>query len=176
VADPAARELVKIGAQSLIDRGRSAVFPVIEELGANAAEHQLIIGVGAGTRARHAYDLASRLGLPTGLLATLGSGVSEQNAMMIAALMARYDAVRLGKSEFSQPPVIVTGSPPYRWWEPPPAVGRLPEYRTDSGVWLIAEAFGARSMIYLKDEAASTPTIRRRTRMRRSSPGSVSQS
>jgi hypothetical protein len=30
----------------LIDRGRSAVFPVIEELGANAAEHQLIIGVG----------------------------------------------------------------------------------------------------------------------------------
>jgi molybdenum storage protein len=38
--------VVKIGAQSLIDRGRSAVFPVIEELGANAAEHQLIIGVG----------------------------------------------------------------------------------------------------------------------------------
>jgi molybdenum storage protein len=31
-------------------------------------------------------------------------------------------------------------------------VGRPPEYRTDSGVWLIAEAFGARSMIYLKDE------------------------
>ena len=129
-------------------------------MGANAAEHQLIIGVGAGTRARHAYDLGSRLGLPTGLLATLGSGVSEQNAMMIAALMARYNAVRLGKSEFSQlpmclaagSPVVVTGSPPYRWWEPPPSVGRLPEYRTDSGVWLIAEAFGARSMIYLKDE------------------------
>lgn len=152
--------VVKIGAQSLIDRGRSAVFPVIEELGANAREHQLIIGVGAGTRARHAYDLGSRLGLPTGLLASLGSGVSEQNAMMIAALMARYRAVRLGKAEFSLlpmcvaagSPVVVTGSPPYRWWEPPPSVGRLPEYRTDSGVYLIAEAFGARSMIYLKDE------------------------
>lgn len=152
--------VVKIGAQSLIDRGRSAVFPVIEELGANASTHQLIIGVGAGTRARHAYDLASGLGLPTGLLATLGSGVSEQNAMMIAALMARYQAVRLGKSDFAQlptylgvgSPVVVTGSPPYRWWEPPPEVGRLPEYRTDSGVYLIAEAFGARSMIYLKDE------------------------
>lgn len=152
--------VVKIGAQSLIDRGRAAVFPVLEELGANASEHQLIIGVGAGTRARHAYDLGSRLGLPTGLLATLGSGVSEQNAMMIAALMARYGGVRVGKSEFSQlpmmlaerHPVVVTGSPPYRWWEPPPAVGRLPEYRTDSGVYLIAEAFGARSMIYLKDE------------------------
>jgi molybdenum storage protein len=152
--------VVKIGAQSLIDRGRSAVFPVIEELGANAPKHQLIIGVGAGTRARHAYDLGSQLGLPTGLLATLGSGVSEQNAMMIAALMAKYNAVRLGKSDFAQlplclaagSPVVVTGSPPYHWWEPPPSVGRLPEYRTDSGVYLIAEAFGARSMIYLKDE------------------------
>jgi molybdenum storage protein len=87
--------VVKIGAQSLIDRGRSAVFPVIEELGANAREHQLIIAVGGGTRARHVYDLGSQLGLPTGLLATLGSGVSEQNAMMIAALMGRYRAVRL---------------------------------------------------------------------------------
>jgi molybdenum storage protein len=152
--------VVKIGAQSLIDRGRSAVFPVIDELGACSPEHQLIIGVGAGTRARHAYDLGLRLGLPTGLLAALGSGVSEQNAMMIAALMARFDAVRLGKSDFSQlpmclaagSPVVVTGSPPFRWWEPPPSVGRLPEHRTDSGVWLIAEAFGARSMTYLKDE------------------------
>ena len=45
-----AANVVKIGAQSLIDRGRSAVFPVVQELGANRAEHQLIIGVGAGTR------------------------------------------------------------------------------------------------------------------------------
>ena len=74
--------------------------------------------------------------------------------------MAKYNAVRLGKSEFSQlpmclaagSPVVVTGSPPYHWWEPPPSVGRLPEYRTDSGVYLIAEEFGARSMIYLKEE------------------------
>jgi molybdenum storage protein len=152
--------VVKIGAQSLIDRGRSAVFPIIEELGKNAPQHQLIIGVGAGTRARHVYDIASRLELPTGVLATLGSGVSEQNAMMIAALMAKYNGVRLGKSDFSllpmllaaHVPVVVTGSPPFRWWEPPPSVGRLPQYRTDSGVYLIAEAFSARSMIYLKDE------------------------
>lgn len=152
--------VVKIGAQSLIDRGRSAVFPVIEELGANAKEHQLIIGVGAGTRARHAYDLGSQLGLPTGLMATLGGGVSEQNAMMISSLMGRFSAVWLTKEQFPQlagylaagSPVVVTGSPPYHWWEPPPSVGRLPEYRTDSGVYLIAEAFGARSMIYLKDE------------------------
>jgi molybdenum storage protein len=155
-----AANVVKIGAQSLIDRGRSAVFPIVEELGANAAKHQLIIGVGAGTRARHAYDIGSRLELPTGVLATLGSGVSEQNSMMIAALMARYNGVRLAKDNFAllpmllaaHNPVVVTGSPPFHWWEPPPSVGRLPQYRTDSGVYLIAEAFAARSMIYLKDE------------------------
>jgi molybdenum storage protein len=152
--------VLKIGAQSLIDRGRSAVLPIIEELGANAQKHQLIIGVGAGTRARHAYDIASRLELPTGLLATLGAGVSEQNSMMIAALLAKYNGVQLGKPEFNllpmllaaHIPVVVTGSPPYHWSEPPPKVGRLPQYRTDSGVYLIAETFGARSMIYLKDE------------------------
>jgi molybdenum storage protein len=152
--------ILKIGAQSLIDRGRSAVLPIIEELGQNASQHQMIIGVGAGTRARHAYDIASRLELPTGLLATLGSGVSEQNAMMIAALLAKYSGVQLSKPEFNllpmllaaHVPVVVTGSPPYHWSEPPPGIGRLPQYRTDSGVYLIAEAFGARSMIYLKDE------------------------
>ena len=51
--------------------------------------------LGPGLAAPPGYDLASQLGLPTGLMATLASGVSEQNAMMIAALMARYDAVRL---------------------------------------------------------------------------------
>lgn len=65
--------VVKIGAQSMIDRGRSAVFAVIEELDANAPKHQLIIGMGAGTRARHAYHLGSKVGLPTGFLATPGN-------------------------------------------------------------------------------------------------------
>lgn len=152
--------VVKIGGQSMIDRGRSAVFPVVSELGACAPDHQLIIGVGAGTRARHAYDLGGRLGLPTGLLATLGGGVSEQNALMISALMGQYNAVWLAKEQFHQlpaclaagSPVVVTGSPPYHWWEPPPEVGRLPEYRTDSGLFLFAEAFGVKQMLYLKDE------------------------
>ena len=48
--------------------------------------------------------------------------------------------------------VIITGMPSYHWWEPPPRIGRLPEYRTDSGVYLVAEVFGARSMIFIKDE------------------------
>ncbi len=152
--------VIKIGAQSLIDRGRSAVYPVIEELGANAARHKMIIGVGAGTRARHVYDLGTDLGLPTGLLAILGAGISEQNALMIATLMGKYNAIRIPKEQFDElpmylasgSPVVITGMPSYHWWEPPPRVGRLPEHRTDSGMYLVAEVFGCRSMLYIKDE------------------------
>jgi molybdenum storage protein len=152
--------VVKIGAQSLIDRGRSAVYPLVEELGAAAKHHKLIIGVGAGTRARHVYDLGSDLGLPTGLLAILGAGISEQNALMISTLMGKYNAIRIPKEQFDElpmylssgSPVVITGMPSYHWWEPPPRIGRLPEHRTDSGVYLVSEVFGCRSMIFIKDE------------------------
>jgi molybdenum storage protein len=42
--------------------------------------------------------------------------------------------------------------PPYKLWEPNPAIGRIPPQRTDTGCFLIAEVFGARKMIYVKDE------------------------
>jgi molybdenum storage protein len=42
--------------------------------------------------------------------------------------------------------------PPYKLWEQNPAVGRIPPQRTDTGCFLIAEVFGARKMIYVKDE------------------------
>jgi molybdenum storage protein len=44
--------VIKIGGQSLIDRGRAAVFPLIEEIVENLGRHKMIIGTGAGTRAR----------------------------------------------------------------------------------------------------------------------------
>lgn len=152
--------VLKIGAQSLIDRGRTAVYPVIEELAANSPEHKLIIGVGAGTRARHVYDLGADLGLPTGLLAILGAGISEQNALMIATLMGTCNAIRIPKEQFDElpmylasgSPVVITGMPSYHWWEPPPRIGRLPEHRTDTGVYMVSEVFGCRSMIFIKDE------------------------
>jgi molybdenum storage protein len=40
---------------------------------------------------------------------------------------------------------------PYRWWEQPPQVGRVPEHRSDAGTYLTSEVFGCRSMIYVKD-------------------------
>ena len=57
--------VIKIGGQSLIDRGRAAVFPVIDEIVANLPHHKMIIGTGAGTRARHAYSVGLDLGMPT---------------------------------------------------------------------------------------------------------------
>jgi len=43
--------------------------------------------------------------------------------------------------------------PPFEWWEPPsPGPGRIPAYRTDAGAFLTAEAFGARTVIYVKDQ------------------------
>ena len=48
--------------------------------------------------------------------------------------------------------MIFFGMPPYIYWQPNPAVGRIPPNRTDTGVYLVSEVFGARSMIYVKDE------------------------
>ncbi len=42
--------------------------------------------------------------------------------------------------------------PPYIYWQSNPAVGRIPPHRTDAGSYLVSEVFGARSMIFVKDE------------------------
>ena len=154
--------VVKIGGQSLIDRGRAAVFPVIEELVANLPRHRLIIGCGAGTRARHAYSIGLDLGLPTGVLSVLGTFVSSQNARMIHYLLARHGIPFIEPAGFAQLPlyleerraVVFFGMPPYTFWQRNPEVGagRIPPHRTDTGVYLVSEVFGARSMIFIKDE------------------------
>ena len=41
--------VIKIGGQSFIDRGRAAVFPLMEEIVENLGHHKMIIGTGAGT-------------------------------------------------------------------------------------------------------------------------------
>ena len=152
--------VIKIGGQSLIDRGRTAVFPLIEEIGENLGRHKMIIGTGAGTRARHAYSVGIDLGMPTGVLSVLGTFVSMQNARMLHYLLAKHGIPFIEPVQFPQLPlylqernaVIFFGMPPYTFWQKNPAVGRIPPHRTDAGVYLISEVFGAQSMIYIKDE------------------------
>lgn len=152
--------VVKLGGQSIIDRGRSAVFPLVEEIVANIPRHKLIIATGAGTRARHAYSVGADLGMPTGVLGVLGTFVSMQNARMLHYLMAKYGVPFIEPAQFPQLPhyleerraVIFFGMPPYAYFHRNPRTGRVPPHRTDTGAYLVSEVFGARSMIYVKDE------------------------
>lgn len=41
--------VIKIGGQSMIDRGRAAVYPLVEEIVSARKDHKLLIGTGAGT-------------------------------------------------------------------------------------------------------------------------------
>ena len=152
--------VVKIGGQSIMDRGRAAVGPVVNEIVANLPRHKMILGTGAGTRARHVYSLAIDLGLPVGVLTVLGTAVAWQNAQMLHYLMAKHGIAFLEPEGFASLPhyllergaVICQGMPPYKLWEGNPELGRIPPQRTDTGCFLIAEAYGARKMIYVKDE------------------------
>jgi molybdenum storage protein len=152
--------VVKIGGQSIIDRGRKAVFPLLDEIVENLPRHQIIIGTGAGTRARQAYSVALDLGLPTGVMSVLGTFVAMQNARMIHYLLAKHGIPFIEPAQFPQLPLylverraaIFFGMPPYTFWQENPLVGRLPPHRTDTGAYLVSEVFGARSMIFVKDE------------------------
>jgi molybdenum storage protein len=151
--------VVKIGGQSFIDRGRAAVFPLIDEIVANLGRHQMILGTGAGTRARHAYSVGLDLGMPTGVLSVLGTFVSMQNARMLNYLLAKHGIPFIEPAQFAQLPlylaergaVIFFGMPPYIYWQQNPAVGRIPPHRTDTGAYLVSEVLGTRSMIFVKD-------------------------
>jgi molybdenum storage protein len=240
--------VVKIGGQSIIDRGRAAVYPLVEEIVANLGRHKMILGTGAGTRARHIYSLAIDLGLPTGVLTVLGTAVAWQNAQMLHYLLAQHGIPFVEPEGFGALPhylmernaVVCQGMPPYKLWEPnpvivgvgagvrsrhifsvgldlglptgalaalsakdaaqnaymvscllakhgfvyleasfvvqllpamlaaargavfngippyslwenPPSVGKLPPHGSDAGSYLVAEVFGARSVIFLKD-------------------------
>lgn len=152
--------VIKIGGQSITDRGRQALFPLIDEIVTLKDRYQLLLCAGGGTRARHAYQMALELDLPTGVLAALGGFVPRQNARMLQMLLAKHGGVFMLHDDFEKLPLyfrlgcipIMTGMPPFAYWEKPGATGRIPPNRTDAGVFLSAEFLGARRAIFVKDE------------------------
>lgn len=152
--------VVKLGGQSIIDRGREAVLPLLEEIVAARADHKLLVVTGGGTRSRHVYAIAMDLGMSAGVLAKLGSSISEQNALMISLLLAPQGGVKMGHDDLVKLPAymalgaipVMHGMPPYGFWELPPEHGRIPPHRTDVGAFLTAEVAGARRCILVKDE------------------------
>jgi molybdenum storage protein len=152
--------VIKIGGQSIIDRGRAAVYPLVDEIVAVRKDHKLLIGTGAGTRARHLYSIAAGLNLPAGVLSQLGASVADQNAAMLGQLLAKHGISAVDGAGLSAVPlylaevnaVVFSGMPPYSLWIRPAAEGVIPPYRTDAGCFLVAEQFGCKAMIYVKDE------------------------
>jgi len=152
--------VVQIGGLSIMDRGHSAVLPLLDEIIANQEEHTQVIGVGPGVRARHILSVGLDLGLPTGALATLAAKSSAQNAYMVSCLLANHGFVYLEAPFIVQllPAMLAAargavfnGIPPYDLWEHPPAVGKIPPHGSDAGSYLVGEVFGARSVILVKD-------------------------
>src|SRR5216684_4076627 len=152
--------VIQIGGVSIMDRGHTAVLPLLDEIIANQGKHTQVVGVGPGVRARHILSVGLDLGLPTGALATLAAKSSAQNAYMVSCLLANHGFVYLEAPFIVQllPAMLAAargavfnGIPPYALWEHPPAVGKIPPHGSDAGSYLIGEVFGARSIILLKD-------------------------
>jgi molybdenum storage protein len=152
--------VIKLGGQSIIDRGREALLPILDELVAARPDHQLLVLTGGGTRSRHVYSIALDLGMPTGVLAELGKSISEQNALMVSLLLAPYGGIKISHDDLVKLPSylplgsipVMHGMPPYGMWEEPAESGRIPPHRTDVGAFLTAEVTGAKRCILVKDE------------------------
>jgi molybdenum storage protein len=154
-------KVLKIGGQSVQDRGRAALFPILDEIVQARREGiQLVLLTGGGTRARHIYSIASELELPTGVIATLGKYIPMQNARMVQMLLAKHGGVFILPDDFEKLPLymqtgcipIMSGMPPFGYWEKREEGSRIPPHRTDAGVFLSAEFLGSRRAIFVKDE------------------------
>lgn len=152
--------ILKVGGQSICDRGVKALPPILDEIVENKDRHRMLITTGGGTRSRHIYNIGLELGMPTGILAKFGNSISEQNALLISTLLAPYGGMKIGHDEivklvsyFQQGCIpIMHGMPPYDYFAIKPPKGRIPVHRTDVGTILLADLIGARSCIFIKDE------------------------
>jgi molybdenum storage protein len=154
-------KVVKIGGQSILDRGRAALFPILDEIvAARKLGIQVVLLTGGGTRARHIYSIASELEVPTGVVATLGKYIPMQNARMLQMLLAKHGGIYMLPDDFEKLPLylqmgcipVMSGMPPFGYWEKREEGSRIPQHRTDAGVFLSAEFLGARRALFIKDE------------------------
>lgn len=157
-------QVVVLGGSTVIDRGREVLGPLVDELRAliTSGEHPLLLLTGAGVRARHVLGVGLDLGLPAGALAGLAATEAEQNGRLVAALLAAqgvsylpHDTVagQLPTHLAAANAAVSNGYPPYGVHEFPRAAGRLPSHRTDTGALLLADAFGAARLTYVRDTA-----------------------
>jgi molybdenum storage protein len=154
-------KVVKIGGQSVLDRGRAALFPILDEIvAARKLGIQVVLLAGGGTRARHIYSIASELEVPTGVVATLGKYIPMQNARMLQMLLAKHGGIYMLPDDFEKLPLylqmgcipVMSGMPPFGYWEKREEGSRIPPHRTYAGVFLSCEFLGSPRAIFIKDE------------------------
>ena len=152
--------LVSIGGQSIFDRGKEAILPLVAEIAEVKKRHKMVIGVGGGTRVRHTVSIAMDLGLPTGGIAQLVGAMEELNAILLNALLASHGSMPMQRDHFWDLPLyfdagitpIAISVPPFHFWEPPPLEGAVPMHGSDFGLFQLAEVLGMKQVIYVKDE------------------------
>jgi len=152
--------VVKIGGQSICDRGIKALPALIREIAACKKKHKMLLTTGGGTRSRHIYSIGLELGMPTGIIAKFGSSISEQNALLVSTLLSPWGGIKIGHDEviklstyFAQDCIpVMHGMPPYDYFALPTSKWRIPVHRTDVGTLVLADLIGARSCILIKDE------------------------
>ena len=156
-------QLVSIGGQSIFDRGKAAIMPLVDEIAAfkiSDPNVRMLIGVGGGTRVRHTLSVALDLGLPVGGIAQLVGAMEELNAIVLNTLLAPHGSMPMQRDHFWDLPLyldagiipIAISVPPYHFWEPPPMEGHLPMHGSDFGLFQLAEVLGMKSVIFVKDE------------------------
>lgn len=152
--------VMKIGGQSICDRGVKALPNILKEIVRNREKHKMLITTGGGTRSRHIYTIGLEMGMPTGVIAKFGSMVSEQNALMIATLLSPWGGIKVSHSDIVKLPTyfaekiipVMHGMPPYDYFAIKPEVGRIPIHRTDVGLVILADLIGSRNILFIKDE------------------------
>jgi molybdenum storage protein len=151
--------VLKIGGHAAIDYGRDVMYPLCGEIGELSKKHQILVVTGGGGRVRHIMDLGMDLGMPTGVLAELSAKISEQNAIMVSILLAKYNGSRIHTADLLELPMllklgilpVIHGTPPYGLYEHPSRSDAIPPHRTDTGAFLVAEVMGAKSCIIGKN-------------------------
>jgi molybdenum storage protein len=155
--------LVSIGGQSIFDRGKGAILPLVDEIieiKQASPKMKMIMGVGGGTRMRHTMSIAIDLGLPVGGMAQLVGAMEELNAIMLNTLLAKHGSMPMQRDHFWDLPLyfdagitpIAISVPPYHFWEPPPLEGNLPMHGSDFGMFQLADVLSMKSLIFVKDE------------------------
>src|SRR5437763_14153918 len=152
--------VIKVGGRSIIDRGKSATYPLVDAIATALEKFKLVIATGGGIRSRHVTSIGMDLGLPTGALAQLRIIDALGNAHLLGTLLAPHGVVAIPPEILGHmlpffikaaPGAICNGDPPSSIWEHPPSVGRIPPHRPGAGTYLLAESYGCATHTLIKD-------------------------